>query len=228
MIRPKLIVLDAGHGMANKEAGVYDSGAVSRDGHKQEASLALAQVLTLKHYLSQIEGVTVFLTRTDETSPVPLSTRVARARLAGADAFLSVHFNSGGGSGTETFYREGFEESKEWATLINAAAVRGLKKSAGLVSDMFLSQAGAEGKTEEEKAAYTDKAARARVWKNRGVKIESESPRGKLAVLAGSGQFVSALLEVAFMDSDIDMLVATTRAARIYVAEGIKTAIESL
>jgi N-acetylmuramoyl-L-alanine amidase len=81
----KTVVVDAGHGGP-------DSGAVSTDGRTMEKTLALRNALALARELTE-QGANVILTRSDD-SRVPLRERSAIANRAGADFFISVHFNS--------------------------------------------------------------------------------------------------------------------------------------
>ncbi|HYL32624.1 MAG TPA: N-acetylmuramoyl-L-alanine amidase [Stellaceae bacterium] len=77
-----LIVLDAGHG------GV-DPGAIGVVG-TYEKNIALPTVIELAHQLQATRHYRVQLTRRDDEF-ISLEGRVARARAAGADLFLSVH-----------------------------------------------------------------------------------------------------------------------------------------
>ncbi|MGB8182135.1 MAG: N-acetylmuramoyl-L-alanine amidase [Stellaceae bacterium] len=83
-VRPglPLIVLDAGHG------GV-DPGAIGVVG-TYEKNIALPTVIELAHQLQATRRYRVQLTRRDDEF-ISLEGRVARARAAGADLFLSVH-----------------------------------------------------------------------------------------------------------------------------------------
>jgi N-acetylmuramoyl-L-alanine amidase len=91
------IVIDPGHGGIN-------AGTHSVDG-RWEKEFTLDWALRLAPLLAQ-KGWKVFLTRTNDVD-VSLADRVLFAELCHADLFLSLHFNSGGGSaeasGLETF-----------------------------------------------------------------------------------------------------------------------------
>lgn len=83
--RPKVIAIDAGHG------GV-DQGTENRRLHYKEKVFTLDVALRLKKLLEQ-QNYTVVLTRTnDSTLDKPM--RVLLANRAGADVFVSIHFNS--------------------------------------------------------------------------------------------------------------------------------------
>jgi len=88
------ICIDAGHGMSNKQAGIYDPGATHvENGFKfEEATLTLRYALALKDVL-RARQVECFLTRDDATDHTPVQNRAAMARKAGCTAFVSLHLN---------------------------------------------------------------------------------------------------------------------------------------
>ncbi|TCJ90044.1 UNVERIFIED_ORG: N-acetylmuramoyl-L-alanine amidase [Anoxybacillus amylolyticus] len=99
----KTIVLDAGH-------GGKDGGAQSVDGIK-EKELTLETAKLLKNKL-QSYGARVVLTRSSDEY-VPLSARVAMARLYQADAFISLHYDSADdqqASGITVYYYDRFAD----------------------------------------------------------------------------------------------------------------------
>jgi len=88
---PKLIVIDAGHGGA-------DPGKQNLKLKLSEKDLTLDVVKRLKKLLEQ-RGYAVQLTRSDDTKlaadqRTDLERRANTANVAGADLFLSVHFNA--------------------------------------------------------------------------------------------------------------------------------------
>lgn len=87
------IVLDAGH-------GGHDPGAVANG--LKEKDLTLCIVRHIGRLLREYEGVEVHYTRTDDRF-IELSERAAMANRIGANFFLSVHINAGGGTGFESF-----------------------------------------------------------------------------------------------------------------------------
>ena len=95
-----VVVLDPGHG--GKDPGTAHNGLVEKD-----LNLKIAQYC--KNELEEYTGVTVYMTReTDillgnDTSE-DLWNRVAKAKAWGADLFVSIHINSGGGKGAEVWY----------------------------------------------------------------------------------------------------------------------------
>lgn len=96
------IILDPGHGMSNRERGVYDPGACS--GGAQEASIAMDWANELRAILLSRKHKVV-RTRVDAKDPAPVSRRDDIAVSYNGDLMLSLHCNSGGGTGTEVFYR---------------------------------------------------------------------------------------------------------------------------
>ncbi|WP_150273368.1 N-acetylmuramoyl-L-alanine amidase [Paenibacillus tepidiphilus] len=96
-IRGKTIVVDPGHGGS-------DPGMLGTSYDTMEKDLTLQTSLYLRDYLAA-KGAQVRLTRSGDQKP-SLARRVQIGREAGADAFVSVHYNSSpkNVSGTLTFY----------------------------------------------------------------------------------------------------------------------------
>lgn len=101
-IEDKVIVLDAGH-------GGYDPGALGKKFN--EKTLTLKVVQQIKSLLEK-EGTKVVLTRSTDTY-ISLPARVTISHQYKADAFVSIHFNSGSktAAGIETFY---YSKSKDY------------------------------------------------------------------------------------------------------------------
>ncbi|WP_335582158.1 N-acetylmuramoyl-L-alanine amidase family protein [Paenibacillus yonginensis] len=93
----KLVVIDAGHGGS-------DPGAISLHS-KKEKDFTLAVVLKVEKLLKNEPNIDYVLTRSGDTYP-SLSDRTDLANKLKADAFVSVHGNSGpsSASGVETYY----------------------------------------------------------------------------------------------------------------------------
>lgn len=124
--RPKegtpLIFVDAGH----NSSGV-DTGAHGNDLREQDITAAIA--LKLKPILERC-GFEVMLSRSSKTDNVEGSTtkevlerRAEMANEAGAHYFVSIHCNSGGGTGTETYHFPGSEDGEEMAEAIQDALI---------------------------------------------------------------------------------------------------------
>ena len=114
------IILDPGHGMANKRAGVFDPGACA--GGVREADVAMDWANELRDCL-RARGAIVVRTRVDNLDPAPVGQRAQIAREYGGEIMLSIHCNAADGraNGTETFYRG--EVRRETARRINDAVV---------------------------------------------------------------------------------------------------------
>lgn len=126
----RVVVIDPGH-------GGKDPGAVAANG-LLEKDVTLAVALHLERLL-QRAAVHVVLTRRDDTDLADpqarvrknqdLSRRVALAREAGADLFVSIHANSFPGaslSGAQTFYYPGRDDGRTLAERIQDRLVREL------------------------------------------------------------------------------------------------------
>src|SRR5690242_5441041 len=87
------IYLDPGHGGT-------DSGAVGNG--LQEKALTLAIALQIRSILQANWAVDVRMSRTTDAT-VSLDQRTNDANAWGADIFVSVHINSGGGTGFESY-----------------------------------------------------------------------------------------------------------------------------
>ncbi|AQS59693.1 N-acetylmuramoyl-L-alanine amidase family protein [Desulforamulus ferrireducens] len=92
----KILVLDPGHG--GRDPGAIGHGLLEKD-----ITLKLAQIIAngLANY-----DVTVRLTREGDIF-LSLDDRAAFANKLGADYFLSIHVNAGGGTGFESFIYNG-------------------------------------------------------------------------------------------------------------------------
>lgn len=90
----KKVWLDAGHG--GKDPGATANGLKEKD-------LVLSMVKYAKSYLeANYKGVEVKLTRSTDVF-YELSERANMANRYGADVFVSIHINAGGGTGFETY-----------------------------------------------------------------------------------------------------------------------------
>jgi len=103
------IAIDPGHGMSNRQPGLYDPGAthVEAGFRFEEAEIALRYAFVLREAL-RARGGAVFLTREDAGDHAPVAERVANAKLAGARALVSLHLNTvedERANGVEVLYR---------------------------------------------------------------------------------------------------------------------------
>jgi N-acetylmuramoyl-L-alanine amidase len=114
----KTIILDPGHGMGNRRAGVFDPGACA--GNHREADIVMEWANEIRAHLMQLD-CRVIRTRVDNRDPAPLGQRVAIAQRFRGDIMLSIHCNAAGGNatGTETIIRH--ESNRPWAQAVNDA-----------------------------------------------------------------------------------------------------------
>lgn len=117
-----VLVIDAGHGLGNREVGKMDFGDakyVVKDSTYHESDLVLEQAKRLKELLNP-EKYEVYLTREDDKYPTPLEFRPYVAREVNADLFISLHLNNHDTKkdihGYEIFWRE--NRSKYFAKLL--------------------------------------------------------------------------------------------------------------
>ena len=94
------VYIDAGHGWNDSNNGVYDSGATGCG--YQEATLAKELAGMVANILRNEYGVSVYLN--DDGGWYKL--RHAEAVAQKCDTIVSIHFNAGGGSGTESLIHE--------------------------------------------------------------------------------------------------------------------------
>jgi N-acetylmuramoyl-L-alanine amidase len=97
---PKIFI-DPGHG--GKDTGAVGNGL-------QEKDITLSIALEIQRILqNEYENVSVQLSRTSDTA-VPLSQRATKANRWGADVYLAIHVNAGGGTGYEDYIYEGLSD----------------------------------------------------------------------------------------------------------------------
>jgi N-acetylmuramoyl-L-alanine amidase len=127
-LKPYVVVLDPGHG------GI-DPGAIGRSG-VYEKDVALATARELARQLEATRRYRVRLTRRDDEF-IPLGERVARARAAGGDLFLSIHADalpSAGMRGASVYTLSEQASDKE------AAALAARENKADLIAGIDLSR----------------------------------------------------------------------------------------
>lgn len=90
---PPKIYLDPGHG--GTDAGAVGNGL-------QEKALTLDIALRTRTYLQNNWSVSVRMSRTTDAT-VSLGSRTADANSWGANLFVSIHINAGGGTGFESY-----------------------------------------------------------------------------------------------------------------------------
>lgn len=170
---PKVVIIDPGHGMSNRRAGVYDSGTASAG--VEEATVAMDYANELRGILMS-QGIKVVRTRTDAKDPAPIGQRSIIAKRFHGDIMISIHCNDSGtgkAMGTETFYR-GAANAAMAKRLNNAVCISLGTKSRGIKLESqsqhtslavmsfqpcFLIELGFMDNT-QDRAAFLDKAKR--------------------------------------------------------------------
>lgn len=104
------VCVDPGHGMSNRQTGVFDPGAthVENGFRFREADIVLRYGLALKDVF-RAAGVDVFMTRDDDADHAPVGRRAAMAKQAGCDSLISLHVNDvddDSAHGLEVLYRD--------------------------------------------------------------------------------------------------------------------------
>ena len=118
---PKIIILDPGHGGTNSE-GIFDPGACANGLKESDLTGDLCDRIATK--LSAYDVDVRLCPRTDD-----LSERAAFANNAGADFFLSIHCNAGGGQGFESYtYTNASTESERVRKFIHESVIEHLQK----------------------------------------------------------------------------------------------------
>ena len=88
-----IVAINAGHGGS-------DSGAVGNGLLEKDLNLSIAQYM--RDELNTYTGVSAYMVR-DSDVYLGLQERVDKAKNVGADVFVSLHINSGGGTGSEVW-----------------------------------------------------------------------------------------------------------------------------
>ena len=104
------VCVDPGHGMSNRNPGIFDSGCTHTENGQQfrEADIVLKYGLTLKDVL-RARSIDVFMTRDDNTDAAPVGQRANNAKNAGCDIYVSIHVNDvddDSANGLEVLYRD--------------------------------------------------------------------------------------------------------------------------
>jgi N-acetylmuramoyl-L-alanine amidase len=126
-------IIDPGHGMGNRKAGRYDSGAVSNG--VTEAEIVMQWANELRDIL-RARKIPVIRTRVDAKDPCSILARARIAKDYNGTIMVSLHCNAHNGtvSGTETFYRG--DSNKAFAMRLNQAVVTALgTKSRGVKTE---------------------------------------------------------------------------------------------
>ena len=120
------VYIDAGHGWNDSNNGQYDSGACA-NGY-QEAQLTAELATEVSRILNNKYGIATYL----NTDGGWYKLRNAEASAQGCMSLVSIHFNSGGGTGSES-YRHSYNAAKN-SYQIQMAAHNGLISGIGLTN----------------------------------------------------------------------------------------------
>jgi len=120
------VAVDPGHGMSNRQFGVFDPGAIHvENGIKhEEASIALKYGLSLKDVFRARQHE-VFMTRDDSQDHAPVGQRAGNAKAAAAKVFISLHlndFDDDSANGLEVLFRG--DDDKPLAQKLQTALVQ--------------------------------------------------------------------------------------------------------
>lgn len=103
------IYVDAGHG--GSDPGAQGNGL-------QEKNVTLQIAKKVQEYLGEYSNATVKMSRTTDKT-VSLAARTNEANAWGADYFLSIHINAGGGTGYEDYIHNTLSDTSNTAKLRN-------------------------------------------------------------------------------------------------------------
>lgn len=121
------IAIDCGHTLVGSDTGAEGCGRREQDLTREVGNLVINKLRALEH------EVTNCTTDTCSSLNESLSHRVNVANNFGADLFCCIHFNCGGGHGTEVFTYNGRELSQARNVLNNICALgytnRGIKSA---------------------------------------------------------------------------------------------------
>ena len=109
------VCVDPGHGMSNRQMGIFDSGAthVENGFLFREADIALGYALALKDAF-RAQDVDVFMTRDDASDHAPVGKRATMAKNAGCDVLISLHLNDvddDSANGLEVLFRDADDQA---------------------------------------------------------------------------------------------------------------------
>lgn len=121
-------------------AGGHSRKAQGAVGHLNEYECDRAYVAQLIPALQAAGHTVIDCSNEQPTQNAELAEEVRIANGSGADLFLAVHFNSGGGTGTEAYYYTGDEEGRKLAARMsaNVAAVLGLRDRGPKTNDFYV------------------------------------------------------------------------------------------
>jgi len=214
---PRVIVIDAGH-------GGNDPGAVSRAG-RQEKDLTLAAALELKQDLERRGDYKVVLTR-DRDVYVALADRVAIARAARADLFISLHADSdrtktAAGASIYTLSDSGGARARSLMDRQNWQVALPERRRSGAVDDILVELTQRETKTAS--SAFADELAD-RLRPVTPLAHNNHRSAGFFVLLAPD--VPAALLEMGFITHARDETRLSSAPARAAMMEAVAASID--
>lgn len=125
------VAIDPGHGMSNRQIGIFDPGAThfEQGCRHEEAAIALKYGLVLKD-IFRAGGHDVFMTRDDAEDHAPVGMRASNAKNAGCNVFVSLHlndFDDDSANGLEVLFRGADDEPFAQDLQTSLLAVTGFK-----------------------------------------------------------------------------------------------------
>lgn len=129
-----LIALDDGHGINTPGKRTPHIPELGRSIKENEFNKAV--VFYLDKELKRCGFQTLMVASGD--ADVPLTTRTNRANAGKADAYISCHYNAGGGEGVETYHFPGSTKGKNLAQSVHQFVIQGTsQKNRGVKSANF-------------------------------------------------------------------------------------------
>lgn len=121
-------------------AGGHSAKAYGAVGYLDEYKCDRAYVAQLITALRRAGHTVVDCSNEKPTQNAELAEECRIANASGADLFIAVHFNSGGGTGTECFYSSGNAEGKKYAEKLsaNVASALGLKNRGAKTANFYV------------------------------------------------------------------------------------------
>jgi N-acetylmuramoyl-L-alanine amidase len=220
--KPKLIVLDPGH-------GGKDPGALGLRG-TQEKGVVITVARDLQQQLQAGGRYRVVLTRSGDTF-IPLRERVARAEEAKADLFLSIHADSHPdsdvrGASVYTLSEEASDrEAEALAARENASGVTGLQLSrhSDVVAKMLVTMA--QRGTVNDSRRFADTIVQ--TFGKSGVRLLPRSHREAGFAVLTSPDIPAALVELGYLSNRYDEKLLTVPQHQAALGRALRASVDA-
>lgn len=118
----------------------HSEGARGASGYIDEYDCAHAYTVELRKYLEAAGYEVVAVLDGPASSGAELAEKVNVANSCGADLFVDIHFNAGGGTGTECYYHAGNDEGRALAERMsaNVASALGLRDRGAKTANFYV------------------------------------------------------------------------------------------